>query len=88
MSAKQLPRLLNRFQTSRAGTVSAWVSIGVTAGMVAICLGHLVLRRYSGEPLDLTDGLLLVVGFMAAQGSRAMYVALVLPNRAGSSADK
>jgi hypothetical protein len=51
-------------------------------------LGNLVLRRYTGEQFDLTDGLLLVVAFFAANAAWTMYVTYIRPSRSRDTEEK
>jgi hypothetical protein len=88
MQLTRLVRLAHRFQSSRIGRICGWTSFIVMGWMDIGMLGNLVLRRYTGEQFDLTDGLLLVVAFFAANAAWTMYVTYIRPSRSRDTEEK
>ena len=79
---------MHRFENSRIGISSAWVSFVSMAWIAIIASAHLVLRRFSGAGIDLTDAIVLFLAVVAARACRAVYVAFVLPARSRALARK
>ena len=71
-----------RFQNSRLGVISAWLSFGAMAWIAVVASAHLVLRRFAVVGADFTDAALIFLAFVAVRSCRAIYVVLILPARA------
>ena len=77
MSPIELLNLVHRFQTSRIGRLSGWISLIATGWMALASLGTLALRRYAGEQFVLFDAFLLVIAFFAVGATRAIYITYI-----------
>ena len=85
---RRLLQLVHRFENSRLGSISAWVSFIAMAWIAIVAPVYLVLRRISGAEIDLTDAVLLLLAIIAARACRAIYVVLILPARSRAAARK
>ena len=85
---QRLLQLVHRFENSRLGLISAWISFIAMAWIAIVAPVQLVLRRLSGAEIELTDAVLVLLAFVAARACRAIYVALILPARSRAAARK
>ena len=84
----RLLQLMHRFQNSRLGVISAWLSLASMTWIAVVASAHLVLRRFDVVEIDFTDAALLFVAFVAVRACRAIYVVLILPARSRELARK
>ena len=81
----QLVRLAQQFASSRLGKVCGWICFCQMTLLAIASLANVVLRRFSGNPIDLTDALLLFLAFFGFNASRAFYVTFSLSVRPRAS---
>ena len=79
--AQRIVRLAQRFVSSRLGKVCGWICFCQMILLAIASLTNLVLRRFSGDPIDMADALLLLFAFFGFNVSRVIYVTFSLSVR-------
>ena len=77
MPLTRLVHLVHRFQSSRIGRLSGWISLLTVGWMAIAATGTIGLRRYVGEPFVLFDAFLLVIALFAVNAARTIYLTYI-----------